>query len=83
MKNLMEDVEADYKTTFGEEVWGVKWDEIRRSAAFFVRIGALIMDRCKSEEVEGERERRIERYIYMMPENGCCDDDFLKRFFIQ
>lgn len=83
MKNLMEDVENDYRATFGEETWGVKWDEIRRSGAYLARICALILDRCKSEEVEGEREKRIERYIYMMPENGCCDDQFLKRFFIR
>lgn len=60
MKNLMEDVERDYKATFGEEAWGVKWDEmrdeIRVTAAYFVRLAALISDRCKSDEVEGERE---------------------------
>lgn len=83
MKNLMEDVEADYKMTFGEKTWGVKWDEIRKSAAYLARICALILDRCRSEEVEGHKEKLIERYIHAMPENGCCDDKFLSRFFIR
>ena len=83
MKNLMEDVEADYQTTFGEETWGIRWDEIRVSGAYLARICALILDRCKSEEVEGEKEKMIENYIHAMPRNGCCDDDFLKRFFIR
>lgn len=83
MKNLMEDVERDYKATFGEEAWGVKWDEIRVTAAYFVRLAALISDRCKSDEVEGEREKRIERYVYNMPSGGCCTDEFLTRFFIK
>ena len=83
MKNLMEDVEADYQTTFGEETWGIRWDEIRTSGAYLARICALILDRCKSEEVEGEKEKMIENYIHAMPQNGCCDDDFLKRFFIR
>ena len=30
-----------------------------------------------------EKEKMIENYIHAMPQNGCCDDDFLKRFFIR
>lgn len=82
MKQMMENVEKDYQVSFGDDFWK-KFDEIRASGAYFARLAALVADRCRSEEVEGERERRIERYVYNMPDGGCCDDEFLKRFFLR
>ena len=82
MKQMMDSVEKDYVESFGEDFWK-KFDEIRASGAYFARLAVLVADRCRSEEVEGERERGIESYVHNMPAGGCCDDEFLKRFFLR
>lgn len=82
MRNLMEDELEHYKISFNGN-WK-KYDELRKSANYLVRIGLGIGDRCKSEtEVEGERERRIERYIYNMPENGYLSESLRNRFVMR
>ena len=58
-------------------------DDLRKSAAMMARIMLLTADRCYKQEKDGEREQRIERYIYNMPDGGLLDDDMLKHFFIR
>lgn len=82
MRNLMEDELEHYKISFKGD-WK-KYDELRKSANYLVRIGLGIGDRCRSEtEVEGERERMIEEYIYHMPEKGFVTKRMLENFVIR
>ena len=60
-----------------------KQDDVRKSAAYMARILLLISDRCYTDKQGGERERRIERYIYNMPEKGFVSERMLENFTIR
>lgn len=83
MKNLSEDFFKDYEAAFGEQY--NKMDDLRVSGAYMARIMLLIADRCYTQEDNGnmEREQRIERYIYNMPDGGLLNDNLLKKFFVR
>lgn len=83
MKNHMEDIEKGYKEIFGEEAWEKRWDEIRVTAAYCVRLIALICDRCDSEEEDWKMEKMIEEYVSNLPSSGYCTEEFLKRFRVK
>lgn len=79
MKNLMDNELEHYKESFNGD-WA-KWDNLRTSGQYLLRINLLIGDRCHSDtDIEGERERRIERYIYNMPENGGLSEELYNLF---
>lgn len=83
LKNLQDDFWKDYEGAFGDNY--NKTDSLRHSAAYMARIMLLIADRCYTQEDNGnmEREQRIERYIYNMPDGGLLNDDLLKKFFVR
>ena len=83
MKNLSEDFFKDYEAAFGEQY--NKMDDLRVSGAYMARIMLLIADRCYTSQDNGnmDREQRIERYIYNMPDGGLLNDDLLKKFFVR
>ena len=83
LKNLQLDFWSDYREAFKDNY--SKSDALRQSAAYMARIMLLIADRCYTQEDNGtmEREQRIERYIYNMPDGGLLNDDLLKKFFVR
>lgn len=83
LKNLQLDFWDDYKSAFGNNY--SKSDALRQSAAYMARIMLLIADRCYTSQDNGnmDREQRIERYIYNMPDGGLLNDELLKKFFVR
>lgn len=83
LKNFQLDFWKDYEEAFRENY--SKSDALRQSSAYMARIMLLIADRCYTKEDNGsmEREQRIERYIYNMPDGGLLTEDLLKRFFVR
>jgi hypothetical protein len=83
LKNFQLDFWSDYRDAFKDNY--SKSDALRQSAAYMARIMLLIADRCYTQEDNGtmEREQRIERYIYNMPDGGLLNDDLLKKFFVR
>lgn len=83
LKNFQLDFWKDYEEAFKDNY--SKSDALRQSAAYMARIMLLIADRCYTQEDNGsmEREQRIERYIYNMPDGGLLDDELLKKFFMR
>lgn len=80
LKTTLESFVVDYEKGFDDYK---KYDNLREAAALVARVVLLINDRTLNEEVEGERERKIEDYIYYMPEGGLLTDDMLDRFKIR
>lgn len=70
-----------YDESFGGDY--TKQDDVRKTAAYIARILLLISDRCYTDEEGGERERRIERYIYNMPDKGFVSERMLENFVIR
>ena len=83
LKNFQLNFWKDYEEAFKDNY--SKSDALRQSAAYMARIMLLIADRCYTQEDNGsmEREQRIERYIYNMPDGGLLDDELLKKFFMR
>lgn len=81
LKTEYDNFQSCYDESFGGDY--NKQDDVRRSAAYIARILLLIFDRCYTEKEGGEREQRIERYIYNMPDKGFVTERMLENFIIR
>ena len=80
LKVATESFDVDYHKGFDDYH---KWDSLRQSSAYIARLLLLIADRTMNEPVAGERERKIEEYIYFMSEGGLLTDEMLNYFRIR
>ena len=79
LKNLWDNEIEKYGKDFCQQ-WH-KWDELRRSAGYLVRICMLVSDRCGFEDdQEGVREAEIEKFLREMPSSGNLTESLLLKF---
>ena len=75
--NLTDTLFEDYECFGGD--WE-KYDQIRKNGAWFARMAALVADRCMSDKPV---EKRIEKFIYKLPQQDIVDEKFLENFIIR
>lgn len=82
INNIMDTFFESYECFGSGEEFISKIDMLRNSAAFIARLVLLIGDRsCRDDEKQVMK--RIEEYIYYMPEQGLINDKVLNKFKVK